>query len=250
MWSSSIYQTRMPAQLAVIPNSLVVFDDRELLRGPVNTVVQPSLPDWHGRAKAGRVLAGYSWAPVSSAWRVVREASKADLGKSGEARWSVLVCFGGSDPAGVTARLAPEIAADDRWSTTVVLGHDQREFQVKGALTVRDPRDLPSLVAQADIVVIGAGTMKFEVACVGRPALLVAAARDQLTVGPPFAATGAAVWLGDGLTIEPEAVRDAVAVSLGDVMARIEMGRKARELVDGMGAERLTSAVLEIATRR
>ena len=103
---------------------------------------------------------------------------------------------------------------------------------------MRDPRDLPTLVAQADIVVIGAGTMKFEVACVGRPALLVAAATDQLTVGPPFAATGAAVWLGDGMTIEPEAVRDAVAVSLDDVMARIEMGRKGRELVDGMGAER------------
>jgi UDP-N-acetylglucosamine:LPS N-acetylglucosamine transferase len=89
--------------------------------------------------------------------------------------------------------------------------------------------------------------MKFEVAALGRPAILLAASDDQLPVGPPFASTGAALWLGDGRTIEPEAARDAVARLLADDARRAAMSAAGRRVVDGAGADRLAAEIAALA---
>jgi spore coat polysaccharide biosynthesis predicted glycosyltransferase SpsG len=112
---------------------------------------------------------------------------------------------------------------------------------------VRDPANLPPRLAAADVAVLGAGTMKFEAACLGVPAILVAAADDQLSVGPEFAASGAAVWAGDGRTVDPVAVRELLAALLADPGRLRSLGRRARKVVDGRGAERLATAILELA---
>ena len=218
------------------PERLVVFDDAERFAGEAALVIQPSMPAWSGSAKARRVLAGYRWAPIGSAWRAVMD----DTSRSGEdVRPRLVVCFGGSDPADVTGRLGPALTDDPRWITTIVIGPDHRAAVETGNRLVREPPDLPSRIAAADLVVIGAGTMKFEVAAVGRPAILLAVADDQLPVGPAFAATGAALWLGDGRTIDPAVVRDEVARLLSDVPSRTAMATAARIVVDGRGADRV-----------
>jgi spore coat polysaccharide biosynthesis predicted glycosyltransferase SpsG len=221
---------------------MVVFDDNESYRGRAALVIQPSAPTWSGGAQADRVLAGYEWAPIGPAWRELDGAERAE--PTGKPR--VLVCFGGSDPADVTSRLGAPIAEDTRWSTTAVVGHGYDGSAPDGAVE-RDPPDLPARVAAAEIVLSGAGTMKFEIAHLGRPALLVAVADDQLAVGPAFAATGAARWLGDGRTIDPEHVRTAVSDLLADAHARAEMSDVARGLVDGRGADRLAVELIRLA---
>ena len=234
-----------PDRLAagITPGRLVVFDDSERYAGEAAMVVQPSAPAWGGRARAATILAGYRWAPIGAAWRRV-------VGRAGTARSGgvprLLVCFGGSDPHDVTGRLGGRLADDPRWATSVVVGPDYGGDLVDDRW-VREPRDLPERVAAADVLVIGAGTMKFEVAALGRPAVLLAAADDQLPVGPPFAATGAARWLGDGRTVDPESVIEAVAALLGDPMARAAMSAAARRVVDGSGADRLATAIAGIA---
>jgi spore coat polysaccharide biosynthesis predicted glycosyltransferase SpsG len=223
---------------------LVVFDDSHRFRGEAAIVVQPSLPEWSGSARAGRVLAGYRWAPIGAAWR-------AWIDRAHEARADggprVVVCFGGSDPHDVTGRLTAALLDDAGWSTTIVVGADYRGRASGGTDTVRDPGDLPARVATADLAVIGAGTMKFEVAAVGRPALLLAVADDQIPVGPPFAATGAARWLGDGRTIDPGTVRAAVADLLADEPSRVAMAAAARDQVDGAGADRLAAEIAALS---
>ena len=227
---------------AVKADRLVVFDDREGFAGQAAVVVQPSLPRWSGRATARRVLAGYDWAPIGAEWRQWIHRSPV----TGDDTPHILVCFGGSDPHDVTGRISPVIEADDRWRTTIVVGPDYRGRSRSAAL-VRDPDDLPRRVAEADLLVIGGGTMKFEVAALGRPAILLAASDDQLPVGPPFASTGAALWLGDGRAIEPEIVHDAVAGLLTDEAARAAMSTAGRQVVDGGGADRLAAEIAALA---
>ena len=99
---------------------------------------------------------------------------------------------------------------------------------------------------QVALVVGGAGTMKFELALLGRPMVLLAVVDDQLPVGPPFAATGAAHYLGDGRTIDPAEVVTAVASLMADAPARAAMAERARALVDGRGADRIAAAVLRL----
>jgi spore coat polysaccharide biosynthesis predicted glycosyltransferase SpsG len=89
--------------------------------------------------------------------------------------------------------------------------------------------------------------MKFELALLGRPMILLAVADDQLPVGGPFAATGAARYLGDGRRVEAAAVAELVTRLITDATARAEMGRRGREAVDGLGGQRIAAALLELA---
>lgn len=240
------------AQHADPTGPLVVFDDRELFSGDAAIVIQPSMPGWAGRARAGRVLAGYAFAPIDEAYlRVAGIGPPTAAPADPRARPTVLVCFGGSDPADVTGRIAPGLLGDARWVTEVVVGAGYRGDRPEAAApwAVRDPADLPRRLAVCDIAVLGAGTMKFEAAFLGRPAILLAAADDQLPVGPAFAATGAAAFLGDGRTIDPAAVTAAVARLAADRPARQRMSERAREVVDGGGAERLAREIVALADR-
>jgi UDP-2,4-diacetamido-2,4,6-trideoxy-beta-L-altropyranose hydrolase len=88
--------------------------------------------------------------------------------------------------------------------------------------------------------------MKFEVACLGRPAILLAVADDQLDVAPVYARTGAADYLGDGRTANPDGIRSAVAGLLADAPRRAAMAATAVGLVDGEGADRIALAILDL----
>jgi UDP-2,4-diacetamido-2,4,6-trideoxy-beta-L-altropyranose hydrolase len=232
---------------------LVVFDDGARFRGAAAIVVQPSLPSWAGPGWADRILAGSAVAPIRPEIRRLA----ADPPPTADPP-EVVVCFGGSDPFDVTSRLVPAVAgavtatADPpRAAVVAIVGPGYRGgLGADGRWTLlRDPDDLDRRLAAAQLAVIGAGTMKLEVAHLGIPALLVAASDDQLPVAEPFAATGAARYLGDGRTIDPGEVATAVSTLLADEGTRRAMGEAGRAAVDGRGADRVAAAILEIATR-
>lgn len=224
---------------------LVVLDDRELLRGRAAIVIQPSLPAWSGEARAGRVLAGYAYAPVRAGLRRLA-ANPPPLADPPE----IAVCFGGSDPADVAARIVPTIAtaAGGAARVTAIVGPGYGGALAPGRAwdVVRDPPDLAERLGRATVALIGGGTMKFELALLGVPAVVLAVADDQLPVGPPFAASGAALFLGDGRSIDPSEAAGAVTRLLSDATARRVMSRLGRSLVDGRGAERIAAAVLDL----
>jgi hypothetical protein len=224
------------------PARLAIFDDRDMFGGTAALVIQPSHTSWSGPGTADVVLAGYAYIPMSAAIRR-RRSSGVRTSQDG-ARQRLLVCFGGSDPARVTERLVPALAASLDGEIEAVVGASYRGPIVGWPVPVRrDPRDLVERLATADLVLLGAGTMKFEAACLARPMLLVAVADDQLRVGPPFAATGAARFLGDGRTVDPVALARAVATLSADPAARAEMAATAARVVDGDGADRVAAAI-------
>lgn len=227
------------------PEALAVFDDRESLRGRAGLVIQPSLPSWAGHAEVDAVVAGFEFAPVARAVRHRRGAALTAPLLSGP-RPRLLVCFGGSDPDRVTERLVRALGNLDAEVDVVIgagYGGPTHGWPVEPD---RDPPDLVERLATADLALLGAGTMKFEAACLGRPMLLLAAADDQRPVGPPFAATGAARYLGDGRTIDPDVVAEAVRRLLADRPSLAALGSTAASLVDGAGAERIAAAVVRL----
>jgi spore coat polysaccharide biosynthesis predicted glycosyltransferase SpsG len=233
------------------PDRLVVFDDRDAFSGRATIVVQPSLPRWSGSGVSGRVLAGYEYAPVGRRFRDLRDDRRRRPAGAARGRLrTVLVCFGGSDPDGVTERLADALARGSSWRATAIVGGHHRPAASLPIEVVRDPADLADRIADCDLALIGGGTMKFEVACLGRPSMMLAAADDQLAVGPPFAATGAAVWLGDGRTVDPDFVRRAVEALVVDDERLATIADRALAVVDGRGADRIASTLLELAAAR
>jgi spore coat polysaccharide biosynthesis predicted glycosyltransferase SpsG len=228
------------------PGRLVVFDDGNRFQGQAALVVQPSLEAWTGPGRASRVLAGYRYVPVASVVRRARTAGRGPGTLGGGSR-RVLVCFGGADPGRVTERLVPALASIRGVELDVVVGASYAG-PVEGwpIGPDRDPSDFVERMATADLVVGSAGTIKFEIACVGRPAVLLAVADDQLPVGPPFAATGAAVYFGDGRTVDPSHVAEAVAALLADDARRASLASTAAAVVDGRGADRLAAEILAL----
>lgn len=231
------------------PERLVVFDDRDAFDGHAAIVIQPSLPTWSGPGAADRVLAGYQYTPIARRFRDLRAVANASRPHAAPGRpRRLLVCFGGSDPHGITERLAAAFAGAAGWTATAIVGAYHATSGSSPIAVVRDPVDLAERAAACDLALLGGGTMKFEVACLGRPSILVAAADDQLAVGPPFAATGAAVWLGDGRTIDPGSVRRAVDELIVDDRRLDTIADRALAVIDGRGSDRLADAIVGLAT--
>jgi UDP-2,4-diacetamido-2,4,6-trideoxy-beta-L-altropyranose hydrolase len=226
----------------VEPARLLVIDDRDTFAGEAAVIVQPSKSHWDGPGTAEIILAGFEHVPIAAAVR--RRRAEALATEVAEVGRRLVACFGGSDPSDVTARLVGALAGLDA-DLEVIVGPTYRGSVADWPVdAIRDPLDLVDRLAAADVVVLGAGTMKFDAACLGRPGILVAVADDQLPVGPAFASTGAARYLGDGRTIEPATVGNAAAALLADRAARAGLGRRAAEVIDGDGADRI-AAVLE-----
>lgn len=238
------------AAVGLDPRRLVVFDDSDRLRAPAAIVVQPSQREWRGRADVGRVLAGYRWAPIRSSILAAAE-------RRGPARGDgVVVCFGGSDPFDVGARVVPAVAAAlaggaagtgaARPSLTAIVGAGYRgRLAADAAWTLlRDPADIDVRLAAARLALIGTGTMKFELAALGVPTVTLAVADDQGATGPEFARTGAAVYAGDGRTVDPEAVGQLLVRMLHDEPTLEAMREAARRTIDGRGAARLVGEIL------
>jgi len=227
------------------PARLAVFDDRDGFDGRAAIVVQPSQPAWRGTGHTATVLAGYGYVPISAA---IRRRRSIGVASAEDRRPRVLLCFGGSDPARVTERLVPALAGSLDAEVEAVVGASYAGPTDGWPVPVqRDPSDLVERLAAADLAVLGAGTMKFEAACLARPMVLLAVADDQLPVGPAFAATGAARFLGDGRRVDPTALAEAVAALLADRPALADMGATAARVVDGEGADRIAIAVERMA---
>jgi hypothetical protein len=78
----------------------------------------------------------------------------------------------------------------------------------------------------------------------------VAVADDQVAIGAPFAATGAATWAGDGRNLDPLELAGIVASLADDGGRRREMSRRGPAVVPGDGARRVVRAAVGESTSR
>ncbi|MGH9152654.1 MAG: glycosyltransferase [Acidimicrobiales bacterium] len=182
---------------------------RRALVGPKYALVDPSLAGMTARAIANEVT-------------------------------TALVASGASDLEGVGSRMAAELArllpgvqvrlAVGPWSNSEV---------PEGVVGVRTDSGLEPALADADIVVTAAGVTLVEALALGRPAVAVVLADNQRRAARGVDAAGAA--LVAGVADAPE-----VAASLArDAARRRSLAVTARAMVDGHGAQRVASALLE-----
>jgi spore coat polysaccharide biosynthesis predicted glycosyltransferase SpsG len=89
------------------------------------------------------------------------------------------------------------------------------------------------------MVVCLAGQTALEAACLGVPAVVVAAVDNQRPNARHLAATGAAV----AVDLDDGALAEAIAGLAGDRERRVRMARAARAAIDGFGALRVAAAI-------
>jgi UDP-2,4-diacetamido-2,4,6-trideoxy-beta-L-altropyranose hydrolase len=166
----------------------------------------------------------------------------------------VLVTMGGSDPDNVTAIVvrALQLASIESLEAKVVVGVSnpcigslervagQSQANVS---VVKDATNMPELMAWADVAISGAGSTCWEMCLLGLPAIVIDLAENQRIVAKELDRRGVAIHLGAAGDATPEKIVSKLRWLLDSIETRTALSMRARELVDGNGAERVVSAM-------
>jgi UDP-2,4-diacetamido-2,4,6-trideoxy-beta-L-altropyranose hydrolase len=174
-------------------------------------------------------------------WQMERETPS-------EAR-RVLVTIGGSDPKNVTEIVIEALRGEPYEVVVVVGGGHPNRARLEGAaartsIEVRhDVRDMPALMAWADLAVTACGTTTWELALMQLPSVAIVTADNQQRIGAWLQAHQAALVLEDTEAVTPDAVRRAVTELAAQPERREHISRVGQSLVDGLGALRVVDVM-------
>ena len=238
-------------------NILVAIDDNADRRLPVDVVI-------NGNAYAPLLM--YEVLPetvllLGARYAILRE----DFRAASERRIQdpaarILITIGGSDPANLTPKLVEMVLAGRAdLRLDVVLGpfFDQGDPITEATADKREqirvhynPSDMRSLMSQADIAITGGGQTTYELAATGTPALAILTAQNQQQNLEALDRLGTLIFAGSRDDVDLiEKVSSGFAMLVDDTESRAEMSQRGRELVDGLGAERLALAICEQAMK-
>ncbi len=166
----------------------------------------------------------------------------------------VLVMLGGSDPENHTLKTIQALQKVDvtGLEAVVAIGATNPHGEVLEAAIrqshipirlIRDVRNMPELMAWADVAVSTAGSTVWELMFMGLPALLTATAGNQEPIARSVADAGGAIWIDHRSAEWTQVLAEEVSQFSSDYAARFEMSKKGKKLVDGKGVERIISAI-------
>jgi RimJ/RimL family protein N-acetyltransferase len=162
----------------------------------------------------------------------------------------VLVTMGGSDPDNMTLLVmhALQQLATKDLDVVVLAGGSNPHYSTlqEAAHTAsyavhlrQNVRDMPELMAWADLCIGAAGSTSWERCLLGLPSLLVVLADNQQLIAEHLHVQGIATNLGRTGAVSAAELARAIAQLAHDADTRAEMMRRGQALVDGRGAERV-----------
>ncbi len=172
----------------------------------------------------------------------------------------VLVTMGGSDPDNGTKRVIESLplVRVNGLEIKILVGNSNPHYSsLENAVNqssvavglLRDARNLPELMAWADVAISAAGSTCWELCLLGLPALLIDLAENQRPVAEELNRLGAAIHLGSTKNITSGKIADKLQALILSMELRTKMSERARGLVDGDGAGRVVSAIESASLR-
>lgn len=195
------------------------------------------------------------------AFAILREQFRGRRKEVRESPRLVLLSFGGSDPQGLTLKAARALQGLPPAVELVAVAGPAFSFRRDFEALANDLRrpvplineaggHIAELMLEADVVVGSGGMSVYEIAALGTPGVVLGQNLREDRRMREFASHGTIVYLGLGTEVEEEALAAAVGELLGSPSRRREMSERGRRLVDGQGAARAASVVLESAGSR
>jgi UDP-2,4-diacetamido-2,4,6-trideoxy-beta-L-altropyranose hydrolase len=172
----------------------------------------------------------------------------------------ILITIGGSDPDNLSLRILESLPLLDRPDLEVTLAvgagnpHLQQlrtaaqQSSCRVNLVVNAP-DMPALMAWADVAISGAGGTSYELCFMGLPSLLFVVAENQRTVADQLSKLLCTIHAGWAKDFFPEHFARSLRQLLDSQEHRLTLSTHGRELVDGLGAERVRSSLLNRSLR-
>lgn len=168
----------------------------------------------------------------------------------------VLVTLGGSDPENHTLKVIQILQKVDvpDLEAIVVVGAsnphaDVLEAEVKEThipvRLMRDAKNMPELMAQADVAISGGGATVWELLFLRMPTLVLILADNQRYIAEQIENRGAGESLGLAGKVSTKSLAKSITQFLKDCKSRAKMSENARQIVDGQGAQRAVAFIRE-----
>jgi spore coat polysaccharide biosynthesis protein SpsF len=167
------------------------------------------------------------------------------------ARPTVLVTMGGSDPQGLTLRMAKALATlDSAYRIRFVVGTGMKNADVvarglvtlrKNYETVEGADDLSVEYSSADVALCAFGVTAYELAACGIPAIYLGLTEDHAISASAFTAAGMGLSLGLADSVSDADIACTVQGLLDKPAVRREMRSRGLALIDGQGAARIAA---------
>jgi UDP-2,4-diacetamido-2,4,6-trideoxy-beta-L-altropyranose hydrolase len=168
----------------------------------------------------------------------------------------VLVTLGGSDSENHTLRviqIIQKVAVPDLEAIVVVGASNPHADALEAAVKetriplhlMHDTKNMPELMAQADIAISGGGATVWELLFFGMPTLILILADNQRFIAEQIEKHGVGEnlgWVGD---ISTKSLAKVITQLSKDYELRTQMSENARKIVDGQGAQRAVSFMRE-----
>lgn len=207
-----------------------------------------------GRAASARLLLGASYALIRREFRTARPAAVA----TAEAARRILVTMGGSDAGNLTQRVLDELEtlAGENLEVTAIVGGANRHGAALDAARgrsrlrlrlVQNAPDMPAWMGGTDLAVSAGGMTSYELAYMGVPAVLVAAADTQAPSSRILHEAGICHFAGRADEVKPGALAEAVRALAAAPARRHAMAMRGRKMFDGDGARRVLEAIAAAA---
>lgn len=166
----------------------------------------------------------------------------------------ILVCFGGSDPSGLTLRILPILIQilPEEIKIDVVVGTGCTQPEkiyniIQDHKNVRIFQNLPNLIElfkSCDTAVVSGGTLLYEACAVGIPAVVLAQELEQHEETKVFAKERAILRPDDGLYASDDAVSRDIQKVCFDTAVRRMLSRNATQCVSRDGTQRIVKKIL------
>lgn len=169
----------------------------------------------------------------------------------------VLVTLGGSDPGNYTLKVIQALQKVDipGVEAIVIIGASNPHADVlKRAVEqsripirlIRNAKNMPELMAWADVAISGSGSTCWELAFMGVPSLVLILAENQRPIAEGLAKVGAVVSFGWFKHPSIADITSALSHLLSNKKRRAEMIQRARSLVDGNGVLNILKELVRI----
>lgn len=224
-----------------------VIDDGHERRLAADYAYYPPVPaakalDWSGSNTFPRL--GWEWALLGL-------NPNAAPTRGASSRPTVLVAMGGSDPHGLTLRMAKALSIlDSVYRIRFVIGTGMKNADTvarglvalkKNYETVEGADDLSIEYASADVALCAFGVTAYELAACGIPALYLGLTPDHVDSASAFADAGMGLNLGLADKAEDADIARKVQWLLNKPAVRREMRNAGLSLLDGQGAARIAA---------
>ena len=169
-----------------------------------------------------------------------------------EAAKDIFVCFGGSDLRGFTPVAVNALREIPGIHINIVLGErttcDKEVYGMtsKYVRIFKNPAKISEIMASCDMAISGAGSMVYELACLGIPTIVVAQARNQQLIANYLERYKLMKYAGDWDSFLN--LRQETEKLLNDFGRRKTEGKRLAETVNIRGAIAAAKAILEAAS--